>query len=600
MKILQVIHDFLPKHQAGSELYCYHLSRELQRQGHEVRLFFTEIDHARPPYSVREGIFDGISFLEVVNNHSYSSFHQTYANPVIEKIFAAYLDEYRPDVAHFHHLLGLSFGCARVCRTKGIPVVFTLHDYWLTCPRGGGQRFRGEGKVCHDVDTSLCAECISRYSFPLRAVQRMAKRILTSLETINPPSLLPLLQNGRIDVPDPTFVSRGVCTVDGESREALVAHPPCRITFRRDVPERAALLFAVAMDPSTYDQPGNGVRFRITCDGRPLYERVLHAKEQLLDRGWKVERVSLSDVAGRKREFVFETQAHPGDSVDFCAACWAEPNIVYPEAESYRPGFSSRLRTRLESALTRFQGSRLRRMVDRRAAAVRELFQWVDCFIAPSEFLRSKFVEYGVSPEKIVFSDYGIHVSRRYDNPRKPEHPIRFTYIGTLVEHKGLHVLLEAFNGLPKEAAVLNVYGDLTEFAGYVSRLRSMIAHPGIALRGRAENRDIPAILAQTDVLVVPSIWFENSPITIHEAFLAQVPVITSRFGGMADLVRDGINGSLFEVGNAGDLRRRLLRCVESPDFIRSQRPDPQSVKTIAADAEWMEQVYHSLIRNPE
>ncbi len=595
MKILQVIHDFLPRHQAGSELYCYHLCRALQNLGHEVRLCFTEIDPQRADYATREGTYEGLPFLEIVNNHAYRTFRETYRNPRVDAVFERLLREYRPEVVHFHHLLSLSFNCVRLCKSRGIPVVFTLHDYWLTCPRGGGQRFRGEGKICHEVDTRLCAECVARYAVPSPWGVRAVKRLFSFSETVNDPTLLPLLARGRVETPDPRFVTRGRCDIGGDSREVLFAHPPSAVTVRCPVESNSTLAFAVAMDPSTYEAPGDGVRFTIHCDGGLLFEKFLHPKQNPADRGWHEATVDLNPYQGPKRTFRFATEARPTGRIDFCAACWAEPKLVRSQGNAYQPSASSRFRSWAESVIGSLQRNTLRAQVEHRSAAVRALFEDVDLFIAPSPFLREQFIAYGLPREKIVFSDYGIAARDFGAVPRRAEHPVRFTFIGTIVEHKGLHVLIEAFNRLPPGAARLHVYGDLSEFTGYARRIQEMITHPGITLRGRAENRDIPRILADTHALVVPSIWFENSPITIHEAFLARVPVIASRFGGMAGLVRDGENGLLFEMGNPDSLYHCLARCVADPAILETLRPDPESVKPIQADAEWMVSIYRSL-----
>lgn len=596
MKVLQVIHDFLPEHQAGSELYCYHLSKELQRLGHHVSLFFSEIDHNQPQYSVRGGDYDGLSYRELINNHAFSTFEETYSNPFVEKAFANYLDEIKPDVAHFHHLLNLSYGCVNECKKREIPIVFTLHDYWLTCPRGGGQRFRGEGNICHDVETNLCAECISRYSFPSSKGIRLIKRVLRFFERVEDPTLLSTMQRGRINTQQSNFISRGTCTIQNDTRQVLFTHPPSRISIRLDVFPNSSLAFAIAMDPSTYKQYGDGVLFRIACGGSVIYERFLHPKERIQDRGWHTERVDLSEFTGNKRELTFETQAQPSGNIDFCSACWAEPRIVRMEAEPYQPSLTRTVQYAGENLLTKIQRRRLKDKVDRRREKTLELFKHVDLFIAPSPFLRSKFIEYGLPEEKIVFSDYGIAPLEGLQPTRSIDYPIRFTYVGTLVEHKGLHVLIEAFNHLPREKALLNVYGSLDEFTGYVHRIQNMVAHPGINLRGRVENREITRILSETDVLVIPSIWFENSPITIHEAFLARVPVVTSRFGGMANLVEDGRNGLLFDMGDANDLYRCLIRFIDAPSLIEHMRPNPEEVKNLKEDAIWMQKIYEKLL----
>lgn len=597
MKILQVIHDFLPNHQAGSELYCYHLSKTLQSMGHDVRLCFTEIDHDREPYSIREDKYNGLPFTEIVNNHGYSSFEETYENPKIETVFAKLLDTFQPDIVHYHHLLGLSFGCVRLCHERGIPVVFTLHDYWLTCPRGGGQRFRGAGKVCHEVDTSLCAECISRYSFPARAGQRFVKRLLNRIDAGNDHSLIPSMLRGKIHTPQKDFVSEGVCDINGDVRPSVFAHPPASITIQTTIPEEASLVFSYAMDPVTYDKQGDGVCFTITCNGDEVFHETLHSKQHEKDRGWHQASVDLSSYANQKVSLVWKTTAHPNEEIDFTTACWAEPKIVHSNGEPYQPSKGLGMMGWMEKILTAMQKRGLRKQVDRRTKAALEVFEQADLYIAPSKFLQSKFIEYGMPPERIVFSDYGIAELEGVTEPRKPVAPLRFTFVGTVVEHKGLHVLIEAFNKLPAGAAQLDVYGALNEFQGYAANVKEMIAHPGIHLRGRAENKDIAGILSQTDALIVPSIWFENSPITIHEAFLAQVPVITSRFGGMADLVQDEENGLLFEMGDPDDLYRCLHKLIGNPELVNVIRPKIESVKSLEADGEWMIDQYHRLLK---
>ena len=77
---------------------------------------------------------------------------------------------------------------------------------------------------------------------------------------------------------------------------------------------------------------------------------------------------------------------------------------------------------------------------------------------------------------------------------------------------------------------------------------------------GQYDNKDIAGIFSVIDILVVPSIWHENSPSTIHAAFMARIPVITSNIGGMAELVQDGVNGLLFQVGDSKDLTKKCKR----------------------------------------
>jgi len=100
-------------------------------------------------------------------------------------------------------------------------------------------------------------------------------------------------------------------------------------------------------------------------------------------------------------------------------------------------------------------------------------------------------------------------------------------------------------------------------------------------------------------VLVVPSLWWENSPVTIHEAILTGTPVIAPDFGGMADFVRHGENGLLFEVGNAADLARHMDFLLEDPARLDSLRTLAVPMKRMEQDAADMERRYLELLQAP-
>src|SRR3972149_8280288 len=131
MKILMAVHQFLPRHQAGTELYTYYLAKELSKR-HQVHLFYAEREGMKGEHSVQRGTYNGLSFTEVINNNM--DFEKTYKNPKIEEIFGNLIREFQPDVVHFQHLLNLSTGMILIAKEKGIPTALTLHEYWLMCP----------------------------------------------------------------------------------------------------------------------------------------------------------------------------------------------------------------------------------------------------------------------------------------------------------------------------------------------------------------------------------------------------------------------------------------------------------------------------------
>ncbi|GAJ18088.1 unnamed protein product, partial [marine sediment metagenome] len=77
------------------------------------------------------------------------------------------------------------------------------------------------------------------------------------------------------------------------------------------------------------------------------------------------------------------------------------------------------------------------------------------------------------------------------------------------------------------------------------------------------------------DVLVYPSIWYENQPIAILEALLAKIPIVASNLGGMAEIVQDGVTGLLFEAGNTEDLSQKMVSLIDNPQLLRKLSETP-------------------------
>ena len=134
----------------------------------------------------------------------------------------------------------------------------------------------------------------------------------------------------------------------------------------------------------------------------------------------------------------------------------------------------------------------------------RRIFRDVDLFLAPSEFLRQRYVACGVDPQKIAYARYGmrpIPPAVRSADAR----PISFGYIGALHAHKGVELLVEAFRGLEGRAA-LHIHGSA--FGSPISRNygRRLLGAgpPSVTFHGSYDNDDVGTILSSLDVVVVP------------------------------------------------------------------------------------------------
>lgn len=158
MRILQIIHCFPPESMTGSEIYAYNLSKELSRN-HKVNVFYRINDPKKEEYGIIKENYEGLNVYKINNTlKGYSSIAGMYKNEEIEHRFIQVLDEVKPDIVHIHHLLFLSLGIIDEIKKRNIPIVFTLHDYWLVCPRG--QLLKTNLRVCNRHIGTNCFYCL--------------------------------------------------------------------------------------------------------------------------------------------------------------------------------------------------------------------------------------------------------------------------------------------------------------------------------------------------------------------------------------------------------------------------------------------------------
>jgi len=233
--------------------------------------------------------------------------------------------------------------------------------------------------------------------------------------------------------------------------------------------------------------------------------------------------------------------------------------------------------------------------IRKRLAHVRHVFDAIDLFVAPSPSLAAEYVRLGIRQERVVVSDYGFASPKPLRRrPRAAGAPLRIGLVGTLVWHKGAHVLLEAARGL-KGSFELHLHGDVETFPVYVASLRVGARGMPVTFHGGFDGDSRSLVYDNLDVLVVPSLWPENSPLVVHEAFMHRVPVIASRIGGNRDLVVDGVNGLLYDAFSAQSLRDTLQRAVDDPAGLELMAAARTRVKSIADDAREWDERYRAL-----
>lgn len=173
--------------------------------------------------------------------------------------------------------------------------------------------------------------------------------------------------------------------------------------------------------------------------------------------------------------------------------------------------------------------------------------------LAPSRYLCDVYAAFGVDGIEVL--PHPVSVPRRA--PLEPRSPVRFGYLGALVPHKGIHVLMAAARSAGVEPVLV---GPAPKRAPKRGRWLGEIDHTEIA-----------SALAGIDVLVVPSLVPETFSLAAHEAQALGIPVIASRIGALPELVEDGVNGVLVPPGDAGALARALERLSSPSEVVRLQ-----------------------------
>ena len=249
----------------------------------------------------------------------------------------------------------------------------------------------------------------------------------------------------------------------------------------------------------------------------------------------------------------------------------------------------------------------------------------VDRFIAPSQFLADRYVEWGIPAERIVVEENGRSFVEPPTATEERPHRDRFAFFGQISPYKGVDVLLEAMRIVTppptQEQSMaqmmaplrrtsdrdvtfprphLTVHGANLELQerSFQERIAELTAPttPSVTMAGRYDWRRLGELMRTVDWVVLPSIWFENSPLVIQEAFHHGRPIICSDIGGMAEKVRDGVDGLHFRAGDAADLAEVIRRAYRTPDLWQRLRDGIPPVHTVEDHRECLSELYDEIL----
>lgn len=434
---------------AGVEIYAYSLSKELLDKN-QVSVFYRVTNLREREYKLSRGIYEGLDTFTVNNTFKdCESFEKFYKDSAITRKFIDVLDTVNPDIVHIQHLIFLSTDIIAEAKKRGIPIIFTLHDYWLICPQW--HFLKKSLDLCKNSNIAQCVHCLD-YQLSIK-----------------------------------------------------------------NIPKRAYLAFRGII---------------------------------------------------------------PGFLILFL-----------------RGAYLSLVRTSLNSEVAIEK-------IKARIEHIKKMCQEVDVFIAPSHFLLTKFIRFGIPENRIRLISYGLDTRRTNELQRKKSQKIRFAFIGTIIPAKGPDILIKAFNMIGRDKpAELKIYGKVFPYRGfeyYPGFIKRLVKarNKNIKLMGGVDNKDIAKVFSEIDILVVPSIWYENAPLVILESFMMNTPVIASNIGGIPELVHTGRNGLLFEPRDPIDLYEKMMAFVNNPILIEEFRKNINPPKDVKENARELEKLYNDLLNS--
>jgi glycosyltransferase involved in cell wall biosynthesis len=212
--------------------------------------------------------------------------------------------------------------------------------------------------------------------------------------------------------------------------------------------------------------------------------------------------------------------------------------------------------------------------------------------VAPTRFLEAAYSANGITVpmHKLWF---GVDIDRSAKPVRPPGHVPVIGFIGQIAPHKGTDLLIEAYGRLDAGAAELRIYGPKDQDPGYMLRLESLARGRPVRFLGTFPPADMAGILRDIDLLIIPSRWYENSPLVLLNALATHTPVLVSDVAGMTEFLTAGVNGDSFQRGNLEDLYTKLAAMLAAPGRLAALAAGTQFERGTQAMATETFSTYH-------
>jgi glycosyltransferase involved in cell wall biosynthesis len=209
--------------------------------------------------------------------------------------------------------------------------------------------------------------------------------------------------------------------------------------------------------------------------------------------------------------------------------------------------------------------------------------------VAPTRFLKKAYEANGIA---VPMTDiwFGVDIDRS-PKPVRPEgHRPVIGFIGQIAPHKGTDLLLKAFQRLPRDSAELRIYGPADQDPVYMETLKNLAEDRPVTFQGIFPSEEMADVLRGIDLLVIPSRWYENSPLVLLNSLASHTPVLVSDVEGMTEFLEPGRNGYAFERGSVESLAQQLGKLVGAPQDLYAlarttnyaRTPDIMAEETLA------------------
>ena len=228
----------------------------------------------------------------------------------------------------------------------------------------------------------------------------------------------------------------------------------------------------------------------------------------------------------------------------------------------------------------------------------KEVLEKSNVIVSPTYFL-ANIIRKVFGIKKIEVIRHGIDYSNIIPNKRlkQRDDKVIVGYIGTVLPHKGVHIAVKAMKLVKSKNVELRIYGHYFHAREYFEELLKIAREDSrIKFMGEYKDEELNTIMNEVDCTLQPSIWWENSPLTVLTSLAYKVPVITTNIGGAAELVIDGVNGFNFEIGNAESLASVLERIAENPMVLNEIKENIIRPQRIEEEAFQYEKIYKDLL----